>query len=80
MVCILEARKGRSRFLRKSGARRRLTARLMLQGLTAAESSDRDRLQAERIVGRKARAITPEAELERVAYNPATPQENEYLG
>lgn len=39
-------------------------------GLTAAQSSDKDRLEADRLARGKARAITPELEMERV---PATP-------
>jgi hypothetical protein len=39
-------------------------------GLTAAQSSDKDRLEADRLARGKARAVTPELEMERV---PATP-------
>jgi hypothetical protein len=39
-------------------------------GLTAAQSSDKDRLEADRLARGKERAVTPELEMERV---PATP-------
>jgi hypothetical protein len=43
-------------------------------GLTAAQSSDRDQLEAERIANKgKARAATPEKEVERVPDSPRTP-------
>jgi hypothetical protein len=39
-------------------------------GLTVAQGSDKDRLEADRLARGKARAVTPELEMERV---PATP-------
>ena len=53
---------------------RRLTIRLMPLGLTAAQSSDRDRVEAERIANKdKTRAATPEKEVERVLDSPERP-------